>query len=82
MKTFLDAKDYWISSSGFLGKSFTFQTLDLELEDNLEFLFDNFLKSLSQNVRVKMSLFQEVSHYVSFETERKKAISEKGFLTR
>ena len=81
MKTFLDAKDYWISSSGFLGKSFSFQTLDLELEDNLEFLFDNFLKTLSQNVRVKMSLFQEVSHYVSFETERKKAITEKGFLT-
>ena len=81
MKTFLEEKDYWISNTGFLGKSFSYSTVDLELEESLEFLFDNFLKTLSQNVRVKLSLFQEVSHYLSFETERKKAIGEKGFLT-
>ena len=81
MKTFIDEKDYWISSSGFLGRSFAFQTLDLEIENNLESFLDNFLKTISQNVRVKMSLFQELSNYVSFETERKKAVEEKGFLT-
>ena len=61
MKTYIDEKNYWVSSSGILGRSFFYSTLDLELENNLEFLFDNFLKSLSQNVRVKVSLFQEHS---------------------
>ncbi|MCZ0933087.1 MAG: hypothetical protein OXJ52_08045, partial [Oligoflexia bacterium] len=72
MKTYADEKNYWISSSGFLGKSFSYSTLDLELEDNLEFLFDNFLKSLSQNVRIKISLFQEHSREVSFKSARTK----------
>ena len=73
-------KDFWISSSGFLGRSFLFKTLDLEIENHLESLFDNFLKSLSQNVRVKLSLFQNVSSRISFETERAGAIKAKGFL--
>lgn len=80
MKTYADEKDYWVSSSGFLGKSFSYSTLDLELEDNLEFLFDNFLKSLSQNVRVKISLFQEYLRKISFKSARTKDIGERGFL--
>ena len=80
MKTFLQEKDYWISSSGFLGKSFSFETLDLEIEENLESLFDSFLKTLSQNVRVKFSLFQEFSKDISFNTERRKALQARGFL--
>ena len=80
MKTYADDKNYWISSSGFLGKSFSYSTLDLELEDNLEFLFDNFLKSLSQNVRVKISLFQEHLREASFKSARTKDIGERGFL--
>ena len=36
MKTYMNEKDFWISSSGFLGRSFSFNTLDLEIEDNLE----------------------------------------------
>ena len=81
MKTYFKEKDYWISSSGFLGKSFEFQTLDLEIEQNLESLFDSFLKSISQNVRVKFSLFQEFSHDISLTTERSKALKARGFLT-
>ena len=80
MKTYLQEKDYWISSSGFLGRSFKFETLDLEIEENLESLFDSFLKSISQNVRVKFSLFQEFSHDISFLTERVKALKARGFL--
>ena len=80
MKTFLDEKNYWISSSGFLGQSFSYSTLDMEIENNLEFLFDNFLKALSQNVRVKVSFFQDILYSSSFQTERAKAIGEKGFL--
>ena len=80
MKTYADEKNYWISSSGFLGKSFSYSTLDLELEDNLEFLFDNFLKSLSQNVRVKISLFQEHLREVSFKSARTEDIRERGYL--
>ena len=79
MKTYADEKNYWISSSGFLGKSFSYSTLDLELEDNLEFLFDNFLKSLSQNVRVKISLFQEHLREASFKSARTKDIRRKRF---
>lgn len=81
MKTYIDEKDYWVSSSGILGKSFLFETLDLEIEQNLESLFDSFLKSISQNVRVKLSLFQEVSHDISLNTERSKALRARGFLT-
>ena len=80
MKTFIDEKDYWVSSSGILGKSFLFETLDLEIEQNLESLFDSFLKSISQNVRVKLSLFQEISHDISINTERSKALRARGFL--
>lgn len=80
MKTYADEKNYWISNSGFLGKSFSYSTLDLELEDNLEFLFDNFLKSLSQNVRVKISLFQGHLSKVSFKSARTKDIAERGYL--
>ena len=80
MKTYFSEKDYWISSSGFLGKSFCFETLDLETESNLESLFDSFLKTLSENVRVKISVFQEFSKKTSFKTERAKALKEKGFL--
>ena len=80
MKTYFDEKDYWVSSSGILGKSFLFKTLDLEIEQNLESLFDSFLKSISQNVRVKLSLFQEISHDISLKTERIKALKAKGFL--
>ena len=80
MKTYIDEKDYWISSEGFLGKSFAFHTLDLEIESNLESLFDSFLKSVSQNVRVKLSLFHEFSHDISFNTERSKALMARGFL--
>ena len=29
MKTYSQEKDYWVSSSGILGKSFLFKTLDL-----------------------------------------------------
>ena len=81
MKTYLQEKDYWVSSSGVLGKSFLFETLDLEIEQNLESLFDSFLKSVSQNVRVKLSLFQEISHDISLNTERSKALRARGFLT-
>jgi len=81
MKTFLQEKDYWVSSSGVLGKSFLFETLDLETGQNLESLFDSFLKSVSQNVRVKFSLFQEISHDISLNTERSKALRAGGFLT-
>ena len=80
MKTYFDEKDYWVSSSGILGKSFLFKTLDLEIEQNLESLFDSFLKSISQNVRVKLSLFQEFSHDILLKTERIKALKAKGFL--
>ena len=80
MKSYLQEKDYWVSSSGVLGKSFLFETLDLEIEQNLESLFDSFLKSLSQNVRVKLSLFQEISHDISLNTERSKALRARGFL--
>ena len=80
MKTYINEKDYWISSSGFLGKSFSYSTLDLEIEKNLESLFDSFLKSISQNVRVRFSLFQEFSNNISFDTERAKAIKARGFL--
>ena len=80
MKTYMDEKDFWISRSGFLGRSFLFKTLDLEIENHLESLFDEFLKSLSQNVRVKLSLFQNVSSRISFKTERAGAIKAKGFL--
>ena len=80
MKTYIDEKDYWISSEGFLGKSFLFETLDLEIEQNLESLFDSFLKSISQNVRVKLSLFQEISHDILLRTERSKALKARGFL--
>ena len=81
MKTYIDEKDYWVSSSGILGKSFLFETLDLEIEQNLESLFDSFLKSVSQNVRVKLSLFQEISHDILLKTERSKALKARGFLT-
>ena len=80
MKTYKDFKNYWLSSSGFLGQSFSFKTLDLEIEDNLEFLFDNFLKSLSQNVRLKISLFQNYSFKTSFNCSRASDIEKKGFL--
>ena len=73
-------KNYWVSSSGILGKSFLFETLDLEIEQNLESLFDSFLKSISQNVRVKLSLFQEISHDILLKTERGKALKARGFL--
>ena len=81
MKTYFQGKDYWISSSGTMGKSFEFETLDLEIEKNLESLFDSFLKSVSQNVRVKFSLFQKVSHDISLNTERSRALIARGFLT-
>ncbi len=80
MKTYLQEKDYWISSSGILGNSFSFQTLDLETEQNLESLFDSFLKSISKNVRVKLSIFQEISHDSLLKTERSKALKARGFL--
>ena len=80
MKTYIDEKDYWISSEGFLGKSFAFHTLDLEIESNLESLFDSFLKSISQNVRVKLSLFHKFSYDTSFNTERSRALTARGFL--
>ena len=81
MKTYFQGKDYWISSSGTMGKSFEFETLDLEIEKNLESLFDSFLKSVSQNVRVKFSFFQKVSHDISLNTERSRALRTRGFLT-
>ena len=80
MKDFKSEKDCWISSSGFLGESFFFKTLDLEIEDNLEIWFESFLKTLSQNVRARISLFQEFSKQCQIQSERAKAISEKGFL--
>ena len=81
MKTYKNHKNYWISSSGFIGKSFSFKTLDLEIENHLESFLDNFLKSLSENVRAKISLFQEFSKDTSFiSSERKKAVGERGFL--
>ena len=80
MKTYLQEKDYWVSSKGFLGRSFEFKTLDLEIEESLESLFDNFLKALSQNVRVKISLFQEILNECSLLSSRTKAVTEKGFL--
>ena len=80
MKTFKQEKDFWISSKGFLGQSFTFQTLDLEIEDNLEMYLDGFLKTLSPNVRAKVSLFQDFSRSCHFQSSRTEAISERGFL--
>ena len=80
MKDFIDEKNYWLSSSGFLGQSFLFKTLDLELEQNLESLFDSFLKSLSHNVRLRFSLFSEFSNLVPFENKRSKEIEKIGFL--
>ena len=83
MKIYRDEKDYWVSSSeGFLGKSFSYSTLDLEIEKNLESLFDSFLKSISQNVRVKLSLFQGMSIDIPFDTERSKALKARGFLIK
>ena len=64
MKSYIDEKSYWLSSEGFLGQSFKFKILDLEIENNLESLFDSFLKSISQNVRVRLSLFSEFSNEV------------------
>ena len=81
MKTYLDEKDCWISSSGVLGRSFSFKTLDLELEDNLDILLDNLLKALSTKVRVKVSLFERFERKCSLSLERAKAVSERGFLT-
>ena len=80
MKTFRQEKGFWFSSEGFLGQSFSFKTLDLEIEDNLEMYLDSFLKTLSPNVRVKISLFQEFSNKCELRSSRTKAISEKGFL--
>ena len=80
MKTYMNKKDFWISSSGYLGRSFSFNTLDLEIEDNLEPLLDNLLKSLSQNVRMKMSLFQEALEKIPFQSSRTEALKERGFL--
>ncbi|MDE0092364.1 MAG: hypothetical protein OXN83_03650 [Oligoflexia bacterium] len=80
MKDFIDEKNYWVSSEGFLGLSFSFKTLDLEIEENLESLFDSFLKSLSQNIRVRFSLFSEFSNKISFENKRSKEIEKIGFL--
>ena len=80
MKTFRQEKDFWISDKGFLGQSFSFNTLDLETEHNLEMYLDGFLKTLSPNVRVKISLFQRFSSGCQFSSSRSEAISEKGFL--
>ncbi|MCY4512569.1 MAG: ATP-binding protein [Bdellovibrionales bacterium] len=80
MKDFKQEKDFWFSSEGFLGQSFSFKTLDLEIEDNLEMYLDGFLKIISPNVRVKISLFQEFSKKCELSSSRIKAISEKGFL--
>ena len=80
MKTFINKKHYWVSSSGFLGESFVFETLDLEIEENLEMYLNEFLKNISDTVRVKVSLFQEFSRNCELQSERRKAISEKGFL--
>ena len=80
MKVFKQEKDFWISSEGFLGESFIFQTLDLEIEDNLEMYFENFLKTLSQNVRVRLSLFQEFLRKCELPHSRSEAIGERGFL--
>ena len=80
MKDFICEKNYWVSSSGFLGQSFCYKTLDLELEQNLESLFDSFLKSLSHNVRLRFSLFSEFSNEVLFENKRSKEIEKVGFL--
>ena len=79
MKSYRQEKGYWVSSSGFLGKSFYFQTLDLEIENNIESFLDNFLKTLSQNVRVKISLFQEFSKQCSDLSSRTQSIREVGF---
>ena len=67
---------------GFWGKVFYLKLWILEIEQNLESLFDSFLKSISQNVRVKLSLFQEFSHDILLKTERIKALKAKGFLIR
>ena len=80
MKTFIEGKDYWIASSGVLGRSFSFKTFDLEIETGLESLLDNFLKSLSQNVRGRISLFQEFSRKCPLSFARAKAVQETGFL--
>ena len=80
MKVFKQEKDFWISSEGFLGESFIFQTLDLEIEDNLGIWFENFLKTLSQNVRVKISFFQEFLRNCELPYSRSEAIGERGFL--
>ena len=80
MKNYIDEKNYWVSSWGYLGQSFSFKTLDLEIENNLESLFDSFLKSISQNVRLRLSLFSEFSHKADFQNERSKAINKIGFL--
>ena len=80
MKTFIERKDYWIASSGVLGRSFSFKTFDLEIEIGLESLLDNFLKTLSQNVRGRISLFQEFSRKCPLSFTRAKAVQETGFL--
>ena len=48
----------------------------MEVKDNLGVLFDNFLKSVSENVRMKMCLFQKVS---SFSSSREKALKKTVF---
>ena len=81
MKTYQDKNQYWISSSGYIGKSFLFKTLDLEIENHLESVLDSFLKALSPNVRVRISLFQEFSKKTPLlHSERALAVSERGFL--
>ena len=80
MKAFIEGKDYWIASSGALGRSFSFKTFDLETESGLEGLLDSFLKSLSQNVRGRISLFQESSRKCPLSFARSKAVQEIGFL--
>ena len=80
MKTFIEGKDYWIASSGALGRSFSFKTFDLETEIGLEGLLDSFLKSLSQNVRGRISLFQEFSRKCPLSFARSKTVQEIGFL--
>ena len=80
MKTFIEGKDYWIASSGILGRSFSFKTFDLEAESGFEGLLDSFLKSLSQNVRGRISLFQEFSRKCPLSFARSKAVQEIGFL--
>ncbi len=77
-----DRKNFWIFENGIVGTSFTCNGLDLELEDlkSLENQLDSFLKSLPDNLRVRISLFQSWKKENNFKTDRSLDLEDRGFV--